>query len=30
MPQFLLRVEGVNLANVIDDTDNISMRPAAG
>ena len=30
MPQFLLRVEGVNLANVIDDTDNISTRRGGG
>ena len=30
MPQFLLRVEGVSLVNVIDDTDDLSTAPGAG
>jgi hypothetical protein len=30
MPQFLLRVEGVNLVNVIDDTDDLSTRRGGG
>jgi hypothetical protein len=30
MPMFLLRVEGVNLASVIDDTDDLSTRRGGG
>ena len=30
MSQFLLRVEGVNLVNVIDDTDDLSTRRGGG
>ena len=30
MTEYLLRVEGVSLVNVIDDTDDLSTRRAAG
>ena len=30
MPEYLLRVDGVNFANVIDDTDNLSTRRGGG
>lgn len=30
MPQFLIRVEGFNLTNVIDDTDQLSVRRGGG
>ena len=30
MPQYFLRVEGVNLANVLDDTDDLSTRRGGG
>ena len=30
MPEFILRVEGVNLSNVIDDTNQLSVRRGGG